>query len=272
MKKWWLPLAIYIILVFCFGYYYSKKTNEFYFSTIAYEDSFVELKNNVRNSLLNGVKYSFERKNNTNIIMYNDFVFNTSHTFIHNLEIHDRTIIFQVSIEVEKSNKFYKPTLTLSYTLWPNYTFKNYINLLNRTKQILKETPTTDSNPVSVTHTLHCNIENIRTYENINESEILNLFYYDSKKSYEVRIEMLNESYFDVCSLIFANQGFPHNIPNKFVRMLYFSAVTITTLGYGDIVPVTDSMRIAIFFETVFGVILIGWFLFNLANKISKEK
>lgn len=52
---------------------------------------------------------------------------------------------------------------------------------------------------------------------------------------------------------------------HTFGRMLYLSAVTITTLGYGDIVPLTDAARIAISCEAVGGIILIGLFLNALA-------
>ena len=53
-----------------------------------------------------------------------------------------------------------------------------------------------------------------------------------------------------------------------FPRMLYFSMVTITTLGYGDIVPITTSSRLLAASESVIGVIIIGLFLNDVANKI----
>ena len=62
-------------------------------------------------------------------------------------------------------------------------------------------------------------------------------------------------------------QGRPAKLPGKFVRMLYFSAVTITTLGYGDIVPLTTRARILIIAESISGVILIGLFLHSLTKK-----
>ncbi len=52
-------------------------------------------------------------------------------------------------------------------------------------------------------------------------------------------------------------------------RMLYFSAMTATTVGYGDIVPLTDVARALAGGEAVFGVILIG--LFVNATAIRKD-
>ncbi|MBV4419500.1 potassium channel family protein [Clostridium tyrobutyricum] len=41
-------------------------------------------------------------------------------------------------------------------------------------------------------------------------------------------------------------------------NFIYFSAVTITTLGYGDILPNSTSVRIIVMIETVCGVIITG--------------
>ena len=53
----------------------------------------------------------------------------------------------------------------------------------------------------------------------------------------------------------------------SFRRMLYFSVVTITTLGYGDIVPLTDKARTLVAIESISGIVLIGLFLNSLAHK-----
>lgn len=42
--------------------------------------------------------------------------------------------------------------------------------------------------------------------------------------------------------------------------------VTITTLGFGDIVPLTNTTRMLIGLESTIGVIILGWF----ANKSLK--
>jgi hypothetical protein len=59
--------------------------------------------------------------------------------------------------------------------------------------------------------------------------------------------------------------GFPSSLSGNYWRMLYLSAVTITTLGYGDIVPITNKSRILISLESILGVVLIGLFLNALA-------
>lgn len=61
----------------------------------------------------------------------------------------------------------------------------------------------------------------------------------------------------------FANavKGFPSKASGSYARMFYFSAVTITTLGYGDIVPITNTARLLVATEAIAGIVLIGLFL-----------
>ena len=59
--------------------------------------------------------------------------------------------------------------------------------------------------------------------------------------------------------------------PEDWPRMVYFSAVTITTLGYGDIVPATTWARNAVALESVLGILTIGLFLNSLAREVTED-
>jgi hypothetical protein len=59
--------------------------------------------------------------------------------------------------------------------------------------------------------------------------------------------------------------GFPSKTTGSYWRMLYLSAVTISTLGYGDILPITTTSRILLSAESIMGIVLIGLFLNSLA-------
>jgi hypothetical protein len=63
-------------------------------------------------------------------------------------------------------------------------------------------------------------------------------------------------------------RGDPTAGSGQWWRMLYFSATTITTLGFGDITPVTTETRILVTIEAVLGVIFVGLFLNALAMRI----
>lgn len=69
-----------------------------------------------------------------------------------------------------------------------------------------------------------------------------------------------------------ANKGFPSGTTGSFFRMFYFSAITITTVGYGDIVPITPLARILVASEAILGVVIAGLFLNALAQKLIRER
>ncbi|WP_299046874.1 potassium channel family protein [uncultured Tateyamaria sp.] len=60
--------------------------------------------------------------------------------------------------------------------------------------------------------------------------------------------------------------GYDAGVHNQYLRFLYFSTVTITTLGYGDILPVTDRARALTASQSILGVLLIGLFLNSVAR------
>jgi Ion channel len=69
-----------------------------------------------------------------------------------------------------------------------------------------------------------------------------------------------------------AIDGFPGRASSSFWRMFYLSAVTITTLGYGDIVPITTTARILVATEAIVGTVIIGLYLWSLTNQLGHHK
>jgi len=60
-------------------------------------------------------------------------------------------------------------------------------------------------------------------------------------------------------------KGDPATINADLPRMIYLSAVVITTLGFGDILPVTPGARILVAMEAITGIVFAGLFLNALA-------
>jgi hypothetical protein len=81
-------------------------------------------------------------------------------------------------------------------------------------------------------------------------------------------LELSRESYEVIERYRQAHLGSPSVLDNTFVRFTYFSATTITTLGYGDIVPLTARARAMVGFETMLGLVVIGLFLNSLTYKL----
>jgi len=65
---------------------------------------------------------------------------------------------------------------------------------------------------------------------------------------------------------------FPENVNKAWFDWLYFSVITITTLGYGDIVPITGWSKTFVIFESLTGLLLLGLFLNDEAHRGQERK
>jgi hypothetical protein len=84
-------------------------------------------------------------------------------------------------------------------------------------------------------------------------------------------LSMSRGTYEELTHFYAAVQGDPSYASGVWLRMLYLSAVTITTLGFGDITPVSESARLCVALEAVLGVVLAGLFLNALAIRVRKR-
>lgn len=62
-----------------------------------------------------------------------------------------------------------------------------------------------------------------------------------------------------------------NDVPTDFWDYLYYSVVTFTTLGFGDIVPLTKLARLAVGIEVVMGYIMLGGLISIFANKLARR-
>ncbi|MDJ0612833.1 MAG: potassium channel family protein [Rhizobiaceae bacterium] len=62
------------------------------------------------------------------------------------------------------------------------------------------------------------------------------------------------------------HQGFAQTKEASFLDCFYFSIITITTLGYGDLTPVSSVAKILSASEALLGVVTIGLFLWALSK------
>ena len=59
--------------------------------------------------------------------------------------------------------------------------------------------------------------------------------------------------------------------PDNWMTTIYFSFVTLTTLGYGDIVPTSAGARIVALVEVIIGYMMLGGLLGIFANKMARR-
>jgi len=57
-----------------------------------------------------------------------------------------------------------------------------------------------------------------------------------------------------------------------FFDSIYFSFITITTLGYGDMLPNSKMTKFYVILESISGVILLGFFLIAVSSEVSNKK
>ncbi len=59
--------------------------------------------------------------------------------------------------------------------------------------------------------------------------------------------------------------------PDNWMTTIYFSVVTLTTLGYGDIVPTSAAARVVVLAEVIIGYVMLGGLLGIFANKMARR-
>jgi hypothetical protein len=80
------------------------------------------------------------------------------------------------------------------------------------------------------------------------------------------KIEVSQDVQETINSLASANRGYPNKIPGVYWRLVYLSAITITTVGYGDIVPISGLTRLLVAIEATFGIVLLGLFVNSVVS------
>jgi hypothetical protein len=123
-----------------------------------------------------------------------------------------------------------------------------------------KKLPSTASDEV-ICHAIHVDDQRIETTEIQNaEEEYLRIVFDPANTSLPCIGISDNEKKF-LSTFMEGYGGDPSAIRYSYLRMLYLSMVVITTLGLGDIVPLTSLTRFLVGTEAFVGVLLAGFFL-----------
>jgi hypothetical protein len=85
------------------------------------------------------------------------------------------------------------------------------------------------------------------------------------------RVNLNPKHVVEAFEVICAEQGQPCSRLDNFLRMIYFSAVTITTVGYGDIVPLSHVARLLAAIEATSGIILLGLLLNSIVSAVGRS-
>lgn len=237
-------LFVYLLLIFGFASLYNSHfSDKFYHSTLKYETAFGDKKREVLNGIQSALMTNFSSaKNSYSETITTDgkmpIYLHIDKLNLENLNVKDDEITFDAHFFYSDIHHFgpgkgiptsYKYLFKLNAQ--PK-TVKGYIS--GSTREINAETD--PDNPIPAKYLIP-NIQGLAMPSIVFD---------------RVQLEKLKE-------IVDYNNGIIKT--NSFWRMLYFSAVTISTIGYGDIVPVDDTLRLVISFEAIIGIIFIGLFI-----------
>ncbi|MDO4535635.1 MAG: potassium channel family protein [Clostridium perfringens] len=253
-------IIFYILVVIFFAFLYTYFSNDFYYSLSSKEILFDKEHFYVEKYLENTLKNNFKNYYNSNyLVLFNgrgnkDFIFNIDDLKVVETRIENGSLESDISI-ILKNNRDdleYKATITLKILDGLIIEYEN---------NIYKECEINIKN-------------NSKALNGVELSKIFRVKYLDGFLGTGIILDTdLNER---IKEYIRNNDGNPslnkksffYYLKYNFPRMLYLSMVTITTLGFGDIVPLTTTTRMLIGIESTIGVIILGWFV----NKSIKDK
>lgn len=99
------------------------------------------------------------------------------------------------------------------------------------------------------------------------------LFPYPETRAGSLQMPLPSTAEHQIDAYIEGYNGFPVRFSTgQFLRLLYYSAITVTTVGYGDITPITGCARFLTALEAISGIIVIGVFLNAVAREASRPK
>ncbi len=256
-------LGIYILVIFVFAFLYQVIPQGFYHSNIKHENSYKEGIKKIKNDLIDVFRKSIAKS-----ILSKNCRIEKSNLSPIDFEFHQNSPIarfsFQVSVGFSDKKyigvKFYKIQLEMQVDSSINTEFNKFI----------REVPIKFNS--EIIHEFKIN----NPIPSLIKSEICNFksekFFIFSKmfNSYTIEVDQKIEN--EIYRFYNASQGFPFDIPDTFLRMLYFSAITITSVGFGDITPLTTYSRLLVGVEAILGNLIFGIFLWSLTERLASNR
>ncbi len=252
-------LAVYILTIPIFALIYTLFPYEFYHSTVQYEKDYYESWNLVQelaNKEINDILFvntclpeiliscNVDKKGNYIIFDGVKFYKKNASYYVTNIEKDKISILADMNGFNNKKNSFY--SISNKFTLQISDNFNNRYSV-----QLM---------PFDRNHKF------INSGNKVLNSILSNRF---GKLRWVLRD--ISKDFGDlIIGIGNAKRGFPSKIRGNFERMQYLSIVTITTIGYGDISPISSRTRWLVGIEALIGIFITGGFLNSLPNEFRK--
>jgi hypothetical protein len=266
-RQLWFYAAIYALIVVLFAAAFTPMSAQFYHSTVAFEPTTRAFKKRVQEKLERDIKRNISPDSQqvavgqwkivtvwvSDIELRDEWL--VARTYVYGMSLSPSPGRFEASFNLRISTlgsintPIYKPgrdeeghiIVTTGHPIY--YVRKADLTNLEVHTDIIRELP------IEVSQILPC-----RSYP-VGVSPLC--------------IEAAQDLDKDIEDLIHLLRGQPEPGEGAFWRMLYFSVCTITTLGFGDIVPVTPLARGLVTFEAFLGPLLLGVFLAAVALRLA---
>lgn len=244
----WVYATIYLVLIIVFALIYSFFPQDFYHTTVKYEKATKDHRSKLEFQIAEIFARNISAVCNKGDVMLPEWTLCESKPEVTIGKV-DRNILY-----------FTMSTVLLS-------------NTNNNARIVIKAKCTMNAYKGVILNQISKVIKGIKVYErgylDTQETDIILKKIFDRKLGGEnyYALDLSMELNNDIKAYAEAQRGFPSKVDGIFSRMFYLSAVTQTTLGYGDIVPIADRSRWLISAQSVLGIIFIGLFINSSGRK-----
>jgi Ion channel len=240
---------LYIILIPLYALIYANLPQySFYHSTVKYEQSLNSDATQIIDEFKTNLVSRLRAAHPDNSVVINGWEIDISNISVSSLQATDDSVSFTVNTKMFKMIS-QKPVISIDRfkLTYPGNKYEGYLDKNGQIELYLKY-PTFDP-PIWKNNGDELDYQMIFPENQINmkSSQAILLL----PAALNTKIEDFRRAY----------KGFPSKVSGNFIRMIYLSAITITTVGYGDILPISPLARVLVASEAVLGVVLIGLFL-----------
>jgi Ion channel len=249
---------IYVLLIPAFALVYYVFRNDFYHSTVQYEQSMNDDANQILLSLSKEIRDTFKTTHNSEQVAVHGWTVDSNSFSSYSLKVAEGEVSFALEVKLVKQGNFYHEA-----------------HLLPRIKYLLRERLAVlppgandwiDEKLIKLDSLSLAIISGDKVKE-IDLARTIFPYNYETFGPDVIVMPIPRELDTKIRGFVSGTRGFPSELSGSFVRMFYLSAVTITTLGYGDILPLTTRSRILISLEAILGIVVAGLFLNALAHE-----
>lgn len=246
---------LYLLAIPVFAFIYTNMPSGFYHSTVKHEAILNDDANKILEGLRNEIVGEFKHENGSATWNTDFWKFNVENIRLFTLKPDDTKLTFKLRTELDGINEMKGAMQSLVATITFDAQVRYAVGFPGSPDRTIYAEPkiSPENFPIPPTVLFPAKIGT------------------GSVVSHIPMIAIHDQLHKEIVGFLQAVRGFPSSASGSFARMFYFSAVTVTTLGYGDIVPITNAARTTVAIESILGIVLGGLFINSLFRERNIE-